>query len=475
MKTINKKYFRYLIRQNKRFLLLIWLISFILIPFFTITFLNNDNWYNFGHIAIITSFFGFLISIIVPVYLFAFLQNKQSNILYFSLPIKKESLFITTSCFALFGTVIPVAVNYLLAILIKNFFLPASLGSQLFSVILLMIYMVCIQAVITVIILLCQNLLDSFLVSFAYMLVPLLFYGCYMTYLSSLGNHFMMGTGNYAAVFDPLLGYISMIYSGVIQITACIDNTALIDLVQIMYWLIIAIGFNSIAYWLFKRRKLEQSENHTRSIFIYPVLITIIIFSLMLTIYNSDFDATTIAFYIVIFIFYLLMYFFAIRRVRLTWKMPVIFITLIICCMGFANAFENTTGFRMMSEYPVISQQQSFNMSFRVSEPIIYHDQNVDYLTIDSKNKNTLKLMYEFHQQLIDDQIVTPFYQTGMDVYTPTIDIIYTSDNSVTYRTYQLTKQQQIDQYIELYDEFLETVASDPQYTCHHSEELISQ
>ncbi len=90
MKMINKNYFRYLIRQNKRYLLLIWLISFILTPFLTINFLNNGNGENFGQIVVITSMFGFLISFVVPIYLFTFLQKKKSNILYFSLPIKKR-------------------------------------------------------------------------------------------------------------------------------------------------------------------------------------------------------------------------------------------------------------------------------------------------------------------------------------------------------------------------------------------------
>ena len=229
MKMINKNYFRYLIRQNKRYLLLIWLISFILTPFLTINFLNNGNGENFGQIVVITSMFGFLISFVVPIYLFTFLQKKKSNILYFSLPIKKESLFITTSCFAIFSTIVPVIVNYLIAIMIKNFFLPASLGSQLFSVILMIIYMLCMESVITVIVLLCQNLLDSYLVSLAYMLVPFLIYGCFKLFLSTLGNNFMLGSGNYTEVFNPMLDYISFIYNGFLQIAYCMDNTVMIS------------------------------------------------------------------------------------------------------------------------------------------------------------------------------------------------------------------------------------------------------
>lgn len=392
-------------------------------------------------IAIITSIYGLTISFIVPIYLFAFLQKKKSNILYFSLPIKKESLFIKTSYFAIFSTIVPVIVNYLIAIMINNLFLPAPINYQLLSVILLIVYMMCIQSFTTVIVLLCQNILDSFLVSLAYMLVPILFYGCYEIYLSSLSNQFMIGTGNYTAVFNPMFNYICIAYNAVTQIDYCIGNNGLLHFVQFFYWFIITIGFNIIAYKLFKKRTLEQSENYTRSIFIYPLLITIIIFSLMLAIYHKECDTNTITFYIIIFIFYLLMYFFAIRKVRLIWKMPVIFIILIIGCIGFANAFESTTGFGMISEYPTISQQQSFTMQIYFNKPIIYNNKSIDYMTIDSKNKNTLQLIYEFHHELINDKIVTPYYETDFDAYAATVDIIY---------------------------------ASDSQYTCHHSEELTS-
>lgn len=468
MKMINKNYFRYLIRQNKRYLLLIWLISFILTPFLTINFLNNGNGENFGQIVVITSMFGFLISFVVPIYLFTFLQKKKSNILYFSLPIKKESLFITTSCFAIFSTIVPVIVNYLIAIMIKNFFLPASLGSQLFSVILMIIYMLCMESVITVIVLLCQNLLDSYLVSLAYMLVPFLIYGCYKLFLSTLGNNFMLGSGNYTEVFNPMLDYISFIYNGFLQIAYCMDNTVMISSIQIIYWLIVTIGFDFIAYCLFKRRTLEQSENYTRSVFIYPLLITLIIFSLMLAIYHNEFDTNTITFYILIFVFYLLMYFFAIRKVRFTWKMPAVFIALIISCVGFGYIFQSTHGFAIMSEYPEINKQDEFYFSINSKQPFLYKNERTDYMFIDSKNKNTIKLMYEFHHRLLNENMMTPIQDIEGENYLAVISISYDNDVNSTYRSYMLTTEKQIEEYIRLYDEFLNTIETNPQYTCHH-------
>lgn len=324
------------------------------------------------------------------------------------------------------------------------------------------------ESVITVIVLLCQNLLDSYLVSLAYMLVPFLIYGCYMLFLSTLGNNFMLGSGNYTEVFNPMLDYISFIYNGVLQINYCIDNTVMSSLIQIIYWLIVTIGFDFIAYCLFKRRTLEQSENYTRSVFIYPLLITLIIFSLMLAIYHNEFDANMMTFYILIFVFYLMMYFFAIRKVRFTWKMPAVFIALIICCMGFANAFENTKGFGIMSEYPKITKQDEFYFSINSKQPFLYKNERTDYMSIDSKNKNTTKLMYEFHHRLLSENMITPIQDIEGENYLAVISISYHNDVNSTYRSYMLTTEKQIEEYIRLYDEFLNTVATNPQYTCHH-------
>ena len=88
---INKDYFKYLIKQNKKYLILIYVIG-IIIPFLLINKfdyapLNDENITRFAQIIPLA--YGFMLSFIVPIYLFSFLQKKKSNILYFSLPIKK--------------------------------------------------------------------------------------------------------------------------------------------------------------------------------------------------------------------------------------------------------------------------------------------------------------------------------------------------------------------------------------------------
>ena len=94
---INKDYFKYLIKQNKKYLILIYVIG-IIIPFW----MFNEHTPTLCTTGVLSLVYGLGLSCIVPIYLFSFLQKKKSNILYFSLPIKKRiTLFNNKSIFLL--------------------------------------------------------------------------------------------------------------------------------------------------------------------------------------------------------------------------------------------------------------------------------------------------------------------------------------------------------------------------------------
>lgn len=76
---INKDYFKYLIKQNKKYLILIYVIG-IIIPFLLINKfdyvpLNDENITRFAQIIPLA--YGFMLSFIVPIYLFSFLQKEK--------------------------------------------------------------------------------------------------------------------------------------------------------------------------------------------------------------------------------------------------------------------------------------------------------------------------------------------------------------------------------------------------------------
>lgn len=473
MKMINKNYFRYLIRQNKRYLLLIWIISFIIIPLFTLLVLN-DNFNNMDTIAPIAMLLGLSLSFLAPIYLFSFLNKKKSNILYYSLPIKKESLFTTTFLFSLFATIIPIVVNYVIALLI-NLYIYINQGYYILSILFLIIYMICMQAITTTIVLLCQNTLDSFIASAMYQIIPFIFYFCFNSYLSSITSTIMLGEGNYNDYFNIVIHVTSVIYNSIFTIRYSAQGNSLVNYNIVIYWFIVAIIFIIISYRLFKKRNLEQSENYSKSIFIYPVLITVIIFSLTMTVCHQSFNQNTILMYTLIFVLYLILYFFAIRKVYFTWKIPVIFIVLIISCIGFANVFESTNGFNTLSEYPDFNTQTEFSMDININNSIDYHGQNINYIYISSSDQRTMSLVRNFHHELVDQKIITPQqYNEKMSDNVLWLNLSYNDTNLDTaYRNYRIVSNKNIKQFITLYDNFIQSIQNN-NYSFNHDERFDS-
>ena len=88
---INKDYFKYLIKQNKKYLILIYVVG-IIIPFLTLNSLIPDPYvdYQIARIpGMISLIYGFALSCIVPIYLFSFFFIIHSGFLWFSLHYNK--------------------------------------------------------------------------------------------------------------------------------------------------------------------------------------------------------------------------------------------------------------------------------------------------------------------------------------------------------------------------------------------------
>lgn len=300
---INKDYFKYLIKQNKKYLILIYVIG-IIIPFLLINKfdyapLNDENITRFAQIIPLA--YGFMLSFIVPIYLFSFLQKKKSNILYFSLPIKKESLYLTTSLFSYFATILPVVIYQIISQLISNYMISFPLDKFILAIIITIVHMFAMNTIITFVTLSSQNMTDSLICSIAYMIIPFVVFLALNICATKVAQTFMMGYGNYSQSLKLLLNYISIVYSGFFQgnylLSPFVSNT------PIIYWFILSIIFSLINYHLFLKRTLEKSETYTKSIFMYPLIIILSTLSMMLFVYDlEDLKMTTLMFSVIFII-----------------------------------------------------------------------------------------------------------------------------------------------------------------------------
>lgn len=352
---INKDYFKYLIKQNKKYLILIYLVG-IIIPFWVF----NEYTPSLDLTGTLSLVYGLGLSCIVPIYLFSFLQKKKSNILYFSLPIKKESLYLTTSLFSYFATILPVVIYQLIAQGIFAYKMGISIGAFILAIIITIVHMFAMNTFITTITLLTQNSVDNFICSFAYIFLPLLIFIALNNCATNIVYKMMLGEGNYTQGLNAILYYLSIPYNGLAQMKYIELHVTHISSI---YWLIISLVLSFVNYRLFIKCTVEQSESHTKSFFMYPSIIILGTFAMLLVMYTTDFKSNVLSFTI-IFMIYLIMYYFSKRKVYFNWKIPTIFILLVVSCIGFSSIYANTKGFHSIYEVPSTSSIRSASFSF---------------------------------------------------------------------------------------------------------------
>ena len=457
---INKDYFKYLIKQNKKYLILIYAIG-IIIPFlllneFSSTPLDDTNITRFAQVLPLA--YGIVLSCIVPIYLFSFLQKKKSNILYFSLPIKKESLYLTTSLFSYFATILPVVIYQIIGQLIGTYMLSFPLDKFILAIIITIVHMFVVNTIITFTTLSSQNIVDSLICSIAYMIIPFVIFLALNICATKVAETFMMGYGNYSQSLKLILNYMSILYSGFFQGNNLFSP--FISYTPVIYWVIIGIVFSFINYHLFLNRTIEKSETYTKSIFMYPLIIILSILSMMLFVYDlTDLKMTALMFS-VIFIIYLIMYYFSKRKVYFSWKIPALFILLIIGCIGFSSIYSNTKGFNTIYELPKNSDIKRVYVSIGYSiadeeNTAIAAFQKVESIDMKTFTAQDQTNFMKSIQEIMNNNLITKYNDSFADnenYYE--LSIYFTTKNAVNPNRSYIIKDKNIQAVLNIFSKY---------------------
>ena len=431
---INKEYFKYLIKQNKKYLILIYAIG-IIIPVLTLNEFTTSGINNIVRfVGIFSLTYGLALSFITPIYLFSFLQKKKSNILYFSLPVKKESLYLTTCLFSYFATIVPVVIYQIIDQLIGAYMFSFPADKFILAIIITIVHMFAMNTIVTFVTLLTQNVIDSLICSIAYMVIPLFVFVALNTCATRVAESFMLGYGNYTQSLKIILSYISLIYSGLYQHLYLLSH--LVSRIFILYWIVISVIFYFINYRLFLTRTVEQSETYTTSIFMYPLIITLSTLSMMLFVYDLEDLRMTILMFSIIFILYLIMYYFSKRKVYFTWKIPSLFIVLIVACVGFSNIYLDTKGFNTIYELPKSSDVERIVVSFDRYEDdttnektsLTFNNQKIEDIKMKTYTKDNKNNFIKCVQEMIDKKLISE-YSDPVDGTTYELSIYFTTKN----------------------------------------------
>lgn len=197
---------------------------------------------------------------VLPIALFNFSNAKSSSDVYFSLPIKRQDIFLQNYFLGLVITLVPIILSTIcgiLALALKGS--PYYLTNLMMFVRIIFVYLVLYNLVILVI-QKCNNLIDSFIASFIIVNIPIVLYYAIIVFLENT----VLGFPYYSNY--NLITLISPIYS-----IFMIWQVPPFTLYYPIYWLLLII-LPILASMFFYLKKPEQSADASTSILIYPFI-----------------------------------------------------------------------------------------------------------------------------------------------------------------------------------------------------------
>lgn len=358
-KIIDRNYLKYLFKSKKNILILLFMISFVCIPFISILMYSDElREYTIQYAVMMSCVLAMLFSVGLPIYLFEILYHKRSCDLYFSLPIKKQTLFCTILLFNFIAVLGCICINYYIYILPFSNVIHTELSNIMLYVLIpliIVISCICTQLLVTFICIRSNNILDTLFILIGHVLAPVVIYAAMIMFLSSKADLFVLGNGNYIAMLDTVfmhfLEYTSLPFIFFSTIFKILYNQQMTNLFYGAYWIVLSMVVFYLSYRYFVRRKAEESGKRTSFIFGYPYIITIIIFGLIF-LAQCLHGIAVIVFLTVIFMLYLFMIFFSNRKISLNYRMVGLFVILIMISYGIGYVFVQTKGFYLVKEIP---------------------------------------------------------------------------------------------------------------------------
>ncbi len=197
---------------------------------------------------------------VFPIILFDFTNHKKSADFYYSLPVKRQTIFLQQYVLGLIFILVPITISTLLGIfslIIKgsSFFVEYLLIYLSIVLVFLAIY-----NIVTFVIQKCNNLTDSYTASLILINIPVVIYYSIVIFLENS----IYGFPNY--YYQDLLVMLSPIY-GIFAIW-----TTNVSFYVYLFYLILMILIPIFASILFYTKRAEQSSEASVSKMIYPLI-----------------------------------------------------------------------------------------------------------------------------------------------------------------------------------------------------------
>lgn len=322
----SKEYMSYLLNSKKI------LIVFISLIFMLLGIVSNS------YVAhIINYLFAALLCFVLPGLMFMHVHDKRAVDTYYSLPLRREAILVTSVVFMLAVIYVPYMLSTVISIL-KHF-------DYLFDirVVLPMVGFLALILINSCLFLLANNIFDGAVIVMAYQVFPLIVYMAFI----AIGSVFVAGFSEYSISF---IQYLSPVMNAAILAYDFAEGKLIVSLVISL----IAIAvFSAILYRSYVLRKAERAGTSSTYPLAYPTVISIYTFMIILGFTSNLFQykdlisaiSENIIFYIVIFAIYVSAHFVYRRQFYFDYKMLIFFIASVILSVLICTVLDTTNAF----------------------------------------------------------------------------------------------------------------------------------
>lgn len=436
---MNKQYFTYLLKKNKKMLLVLFAIT---IALYCIS--NVNTGYLYG-VVDKEKIFLYACITIIPIYIHLKNYKQNGNDLLLSLPISKEKRYLNELVFGWLLIMLPylaiTVVKYLMGT--DERYLHNSIYMLIRNILILFPYMTLylMNAFIAV---KSNNLIDAIIliitINFGIYILP----NCLVMFFNE--NEVAKGIGDYFSQHKEMGGLISnkdiiesyfSPYAATRLLKGYIppkDNAFTIlntSLIFIYFIYSIILGFLNIIYY--RNKKSETCGERTTSRLGYPLAIILITFILITCVNVLHNLLIVFICYLFIFVVYIGAYWIAERKLSISFKKIGLFVGIIACSLVLRTSFVYTYGFSTYHSYRSIEDVDE--LIIRIYD----FDSNVSFLSNvssnDDKKQQELKaILIDIQDQLVEDYRTNNLWWYKQPLQSKThLDIYYNGDKTYAF------------------------------------------
>ena len=441
MKSFKDFYKQYLY-ENRRILTVVNVILFVFLPLYAG---YMQIWsYRMSIQLAITNFIGIVtvlfisLSILVPIYNFRFLYKKNHNELYFSLPIQRKKLFLYVFLSGFISLTFSLIIHSFLVILLFRFHYVNDLIAYIFFLILSMLVFYIISTAISV---RSNHIFDTIAIGAGYLILPLALMSSlnFIVYSMIQNTPVLLHLGvNPNEIFFISESVYMKFITPVMMVATCggyfyskvLGGSAVFEMGVLIYWVVIAAACFYLAYVSFEKRDVEESQETTKTVLGYPLLVNLFAFCIV-CMTDSWFE------YVLVFIVYMLAIFFANRKIKMSAKNVVTFVVILIASIGLRFSLQQVD---LMKQVEIIPTDADVDIYINISGEDVTQWNDVELMNgieMHASRKN-VETMRAFLEDLLESKDLVFMEDSDLNSY---CSINFTSKNMYRYRQFKITKR----------------------------------